>query len=225
MNDTTVSICSVPSCRLGRLQIRQSWVDVQRRVNTSGFDLWSTNRLSHGTQNILSKVVALHHEQSSYTYCALLNIMTPHICAWRPTYRSVWTQMAEQQKELITGASTAKKTIKFGLSSHASQQHFLCHHMIWQTRDDYPTWLVPYFEPLRYPPPLLQNCLQLAPSTRPQSRHEMCNEAFVSAYVSVYGAQHVGVWCVCVHYIQQIRAWERCKVPTDRVKVVANCHG
>lgn len=137
-----------------------------------------------------------HHEQSSDMYCALLNIMTPHICASRLTCRSVRTQMAKQQQELITGASTAKKTIKFGLSSHASQQHFLCHHMIWQTRDYYSTWLVPYFEPLWYPPPLLQHCLQPSLSTRPQSRHGMCNEAFVSAYVSVYSAQCVGVWCV-----------------------------
>lgn len=146
-------------------------------------------------------------------YCALLNIMTADICASQPTYQSVWTQMAGQQKELITGASTAKKTIKFGLSSYASQQHFLCHHMIWQTRDYYSTWLVPYFQPLRYPLPLLQNCLQLSLSTWRHSCHEMCNEAFVSAYVSVY-VRRVCVYTLhtvntCMGALQSFNKWSQ----------------
>lgn len=205
-------------------QIRRSRVDVQCRVNESGFDHHHKPLKPRNAALPVKSCRFSYHEQSSHMHCALLNIMTPHICASRPTCRSVRTQMAKQQKELITGASTAEKTIKLGLSSHASQQHFLCHHMIWQTRDYYSTWLVPYFEPLWYRPPLLQNCLQPALSTRPQSRHEMCNEAFVSAYVSVYSAQCVGVWCVCIHYIQSIRVWEHCKVLTNWVKVVANCH-
>lgn len=80
----TVSICSVPSRGIGVASDSPILsVELISRVL-----IVTTNHPSHGTQHFLSKVVALHHEQSSYMYGALLNIIGVCERRWRSSKRN-----------------------------------------------------------------------------------------------------------------------------------------